>query len=447
MDTTMSLAARAVQAAREVGAAQQEAEASITLGSARGYLSADDAGLDDLRAGLALATGIGAHFTALRAYVNISDVLELLGRHEEAVQAAREGIALADRVGLARSLGAFLTGNLAESLVRLGRWTEAGQLASQALNALPEGVFAATVLQLRSELAAMTGRYADADADVRAAQRALGQTHDEQFALTLLYSDALAALGRGDPGAARRVTAGGLAEYDSPLSGRYIWPVLWLAARAEADEATRVRDRREEIPDGTAARYRELASRAGQMATPSVSSRGYQALVTAELARAAGEADVTAWQAAAETWQAAAEPYPLAYTLLRLAEAAAAAGDRAAAGRGVREAYALASRVGAAPIAEEAAALARRTRLRLDEPDADAVRPAAEDPLARFGLTEREREILVLLAAGRSNPQIAGVLFISPKTASVHVSNILAKLGVDSRVEAAAVAHRLGVTG
>jgi DNA-binding CsgD family transcriptional regulator len=57
------------------------------------------------------------------------------------------------------------------------------------------------------------------------------------------------------------------------------------------------------------------------------------------------------------------------------------------------------------------------------------------------------REILVLLAAGRSNPQIAESLFISPMTASVHVSNILAKLGVDGRVEAAAVAHRLGVTG
>ncbi|HEY3872438.1 MAG TPA: hypothetical protein VGM10_29035, partial [Actinocrinis sp.] len=107
MDATMSLAARAVQAAREVGAVQQEADSSITLGSARGYLSADDAGLDDLRAGLALATDIGAHFIALRAYVNISDVLELLGRHQEAADAAREGMALADRVGLARSLGAF----------------------------------------------------------------------------------------------------------------------------------------------------------------------------------------------------------------------------------------------------------------------------------------------------------------------------------------------------
>ena len=290
MGTTMSLASRAVQAAREVGAVQQEADSSITLGSARGYLSADDAGLDDLRAGLALATDIGAPVTALRAYVNMSDVLEFLGRHEEAAEAAREGTTLADRVGLARTLGAFLTGNLAESLLRLGRWSEAEQLVTQALNALPEGVFAATVLQLRAELAAMTGRYADADTDVRAARRALGQTHDEQFALTLLYSDALAALGRGDPGVARRVTASGLAEYDSPISGRYIWPVLWLAARAEADEATRARDRREEIPDGTETRYRELASRAAEMAMPNASSRGYQALVTAELARAAGEA-------------------------------------------------------------------------------------------------------------------------------------------------------------
>ena len=71
----------------------------------------------------------------------------------------------------------------------------------------------------------------------------------------------------------------------------------------------------------------------------------------------------------------------------------------------------------------------------------------APDPLARFGLTEREREVLPLLAAGRSNPEIGRVLFISTKTASVHVSNILAKLGVTGRGEAAAVVHRLGVYG
>ncbi len=449
LDAALSLAGRAVRAARETGAVQQEADSSITLGSVRGYLSADDAvaGLDDSRAGLALATSIGAHFTALRAYINISDVLELHGRHEEAAEAARAGIELAGRVGLARSLGAFLTGNLVESLVRMGHWNEAEQLGTQALNAMPEGVFAATVLQLRAELAAMTGRYADADENVRAARRALGQTRDEQYALTLLYADALAAHGRGELAAARRLTASGLADYDSPVSGRYLWPLLWLAARTEADDATRARDRREQVPDGAAARHQELASLAAGLAAPNAASSGYQALVAAELARAAGRQDVAAWSAAAGAWRSAAEPYPLAYTLLRLAEAAVAAGDRDTAGRGVREAYALARRVGATPIANEAAALARRTRLSLDEPAAETVTAPPEDPLARFGLTEREQEILVLLAGGRSNPQIAESLFISPKTASVHVSNILAKLGVDSRVEAAAVAHRLGITG
>ena len=68
------------------------------------------------------------------------------------------------------------------------------------------------------------------------------------------------------------------------------------------------------------------------------------------------------------------------------------------------------------------------------------------DELARFGLTDRERDVLALLAAGKSNPEIARTLFISAKTASVHVSNIMAKLGVRRRGEAAAVAHGLGVT-
>jgi predicted ATPase/DNA-binding CsgD family transcriptional regulator len=85
-----------------------------------------------------------------------------------------------------------------------------------------------------------------------------------------------------------------------------------------------------------------------------------------------------------------------------------------------------------------------------DTAASDGAAPAAQplpDPLARFGLTAREREVLSLLAVGRSNPEIAQALSISTKTASVHVSNILAKLGVSGRVEAAAVAHRLGVYG
>jgi ATP/maltotriose-dependent transcriptional regulator MalT len=94
--------------------------------------------------------------------------------------------------------------------------------------------------------------------------------------------------------------------------------------------------------------------------------------------------------------------------------------------------------------------LARVLTLATDTAASDGAVPAAPpapDPLARFGLTAREREVLSLLAAGRSNPEIAQALFISTKTTSVHVSNILAKLEVSGRVEAAAVAHRLGVYG
>ena len=455
MTAAADLASRAVQAARQAGAAQQEADASITLGLARSYLDVTDAGLDDLRAGLALAIRLNVPAIALRGYVNLSDVLEFLGRHGEAAEAARTGMALADRVGLARSLGAYLTGNMIDTLLRLGRWSEAEQLAAQVLGAMPEGVFAATVLQLRAELAAMSGRYADADAGLRAARRALGQSTDAQFAMTVRYTEALTALGRGDLGAARRFAADGLTGYGSPMSGRYIWPLLWLAARIEADQATLARDRREEVPASGTQRCRQLAEFAADVAALNAPSRGYQALTAAELARAAGRLDVAAWSAAAAAWRQAGEPYPLAYTLLRLAEAASAAGDRPSAARSVREARAVAAEAGAIPVADEAAALARRARLSLDDPAEDVAAPGAaphvtalpEDPLARFGLTEREREILGLLAAGRSNPQIAQALFISPKTASVHVSNILAKLGVDSRIEAAAVAHRLGVTG
>ena len=99
-------------------------------------------------------------------------------------------------------------------------------------------------------------------------------------------------------------------------------------------------------------------------------------------------------------------------------------------------------------LAQGAGRRARVLTLATDTVAGDGAVPAApQDPLARFGLTAREREVLSLLAAGRSNPEIGRALFISTKTASVHVSNILAKLGVSGRVEAAVVAQRLGVYG
>jgi DNA-binding NarL/FixJ family response regulator len=154
------------------------------------------------------------------------------------------------------------------------------------------------------------------------------------------------------------------------------------------------------------------------------------------------------WSAAVESCRDPGEPYLLSYALLRLAAEAFPAGEREAGIGALREAATLAEQIGATPLVAEATALARRARVVLDAEQHD-VEPGREpaDPLASFGLTSGEREILSLIAAGLSNGQIATELFISPKTASVHVSRILAKLGVSGRVEAAAVVHRLGLLG
>ena len=278
---------------------------------------------------------------------------------------------------------------------------------------------------------------------------------DAQFTLPVRYLTAMIALAAGDLAVARGAVTDAL-DGVFPWMSRYCWPVLWLGMRVEADEATRFRDRREDVPAWIAGRCDHIAGVAASLITPSPSAVGYQALVAAERARAAGTDSAAAWSAASDAWRRAKEPYPLCYALLRLAEVHSAAGHRDAAATAVRQAHALAERLGAVPIADAAAALARRIRLPLDAGTADAAGEAGaaatpgarqsqpEDELTRFGLTDREREVLVLVAAGRSNPEIARELFISAKTVSVHVSNILAKLGVSGRVEAAALVHRLG---
>jgi DNA-binding CsgD family transcriptional regulator len=109
--------------------------------------------------------------------------------------------------------------------------------------------------------------------------------------------------------------------------------------------------------------------------------------------------------------------------------------DRSVAAQIAAEALAVARSLGAAPLAADLELLSRRGRLAAGSSPADALR--------RLGLTEREAEVLGLLAEGRTNRQIGDALFISEKTASVHVTNLLRKLGVGSRVEAAEMSRRL----
>ena len=118
-------------------------------------------------------------------------------------------------------------------------------------------------------------------------------------------------------------------------------------------------------------------------------------------------------------------------------------------GVGPRRCYAVRTRrlrsLGALPLCAEIEGLARRGRINLSMDSGTAASAVESSPLAQLGLTAREQEVLTLVATGATNRQIAETLFISPKTATLHVSNILSKLGVTNRVEAATIAHRLGV--
>jgi DNA-binding NarL/FixJ family response regulator len=163
---------------------------------------------------------------------------------------------------------------------------------------------------------------------------------------------------------------------------------------------------------------------------------GWLAKAEAEWTRLQSHSDPKAWQAAVEAFSYG-HVYEVARCRWRLAEALLGAGDREQATAAARTAHATAVRLEAAPLQAAVEALARRGRLDL------GAGLLAERTLA--GLTPRELEVLRLLVEGRSNRQIADTLFISGKTASVHVTNILAKLGVHSRLEAAAKARRLGL--
>jgi DNA-binding CsgD family transcriptional regulator len=167
--------------------------------------------------------------------------------------------------------------------------------------------------------------------------------------------------------------------------------------------------------------------------------RGWLARAEAEYRRACGDNDPEAWQAVLEAF-GPAYVYEIARTRWRLAEALAEAGRRDEATEQWHLAAQTADRLGARPLRSALNSLARRARIGTAPDD-------RRDGAVLASLTSREREVLRLLAAGRSNREIATVLFITPKTASVHVSNILGKLGAASRTEAAAIAYREGLVG
>jgi DNA-binding CsgD family transcriptional regulator len=218
-------------------------------------------------------------------------------------------------------------------------------------------------------------------------------------------------------------------------------------ARHAADDERAAR----ELAAGLIERVRAAISAREVVTTPVVEANTRTA--EAEWSRVTGPSDPERWAASARAWEAVGGfPWPAAYARWRQGEALLTVGaPRSAAAEVLATAWTLAQGLDAKLLAAEIDALARRARIELLSPTGEAApdglpaQAAATDDA--LGLTPREREVLALLAVGRTNRQIAETLFISGKTASLHVSNILAKLGVANRGEAAAVAHRLRLTG
>jgi DNA-binding CsgD family transcriptional regulator len=370
----------------------------------------------------------------MRGYVNLSDTLLMLGRFDEVVALADEGGAFAEQSGLSRTAGAFLRGNKIEALMRSGRWDEALSLAAPTTEA--SGVFGGTLMLYRAEMYILAGRRREAEQELRDARAALGATGVPQYAYPFATTEAQIALLANDPERASEIVQLVLETNVSQDANRYVWPVMWLGARIEADRGAGVPHA---VQRGTA--LHELAV---VLNTRVASDNGYKALAMAEYSRLIGGDTVAAWGDAVAATGEMNEPHPRAYALLRHGEALAQAGDAPAATAEVREALELAQRMGAAPLVELANEIIRRGRL-TGVGDGAAARRRDGSDLDGFGLTARELEVLRLVAEGRSNGEIAEQLFISRKTASVHVSNILGKLGVTTRVQAAALAHRLGL--
>jgi DNA-binding CsgD family transcriptional regulator len=275
---------------------------------------------------------------------------------------------------------------------------------------------------------------------------------DAQFAGPLAIARAELALWEGREQEAFQAVADGLAAL-ARVGDEAGFPDLFpLGLAATADRAERASARRATAEAGAARRNGdELLARLQALASgvnasfPELSAVLAQS--RAEHSRLYGQADPAAWTAAAAGWNEIGQPYSVACAHWREAEALLASrAPRAQAAEPLRAAYAVAVRLGAAPLRHELELLAQRARIALEAPaDPAAAEPEAPSVAASLGLTAREVEVLALVAEGRTNRQIGQELFITPKTASVHVSRILIKLGVAGRGEAAAIAHRLGL--
>jgi ATP/maltotriose-dependent transcriptional regulator MalT len=440
-------AAQAASDARRLGAGTIEAGAMNTEGISRAALGDIEEGGRLLRAALELASEVGSPADQSRAVINLSEMLDLSGRTGEALAVDRTWLPAARAHAEPSSYDTFLEIQHAYHLLRLGRTAEAAAALPERIPGDSIGTTPMFLYAMRAQIALLHG----ADEAVRHAleklrRQSLG-SRDPQWveAVELMAAQLAARSGRLED--ARAAAARGIAAVDGTDEGGRLMRFLWVALMVEADGAERATALGEPFDEETAttlrARLAAARSRPGQWAEGPRYARLAAAEVTRlEHALGRGEPAPASWLDAAASFDEIALPWPTAYARLRAAEAYVALGDRTAAAAPLTAARAAAEAIEAVTLLEAAEALARRARIRVEaaaEPEPEAPAPTP------FGLTPRELEVLLLVAEGRTNREIGDTLFMSEKTASVHVSRILAKLDVSGRVEAAAVAHRLGL--
>lgn len=493
-------AASALDTARALGdPAEPEAiHAMTTLAVVRGWGEEPETGLPLLQEAMDRARAAGLVEEWWRAGANMAVILELLGRPGDAVEATFAGMAEARALDLDAVYGNLLGGNVAGILVDVGRWEEARELSLRALDWSPAGVpfvnaiLNLVIVEIESEAGEEAGRLLG---------RILVELEtggDLQFAVPAYQATASYAMWSGDLADARRAAERGWAR----LRGTEDWVlVARMAATALEVESAIVAEalERRRIGDVAASRERSgriLAEAEAAVARARTEPGGAQepeaSLATARAfhARLTGRDEPARWADLAERWHRIGDPYREARARWRQAEAILG-GAIAAPGTGLRTdarlvradarepllaAVAIGLRLSARPLLRRLRELAGRALIALP-PEVDALLaeapassaspraqvtpgPVPDAPVAvaapasparagagsdAFGLSRRELEVLALIAQGRTNREIGDRLFISQKTVGVHVGNILAKLGVSGRVEAAAVAIRLGL--
>ena len=322
----------------------------------------------------------------------------------------------------------MLGGNEADALVGAGEWDRAIATAAGVRGDLRFAELAVAVVDVaRGDAAAARSRLAKA--------ATLDRSDQPQFHLSVVTVLAALDVAEGNHhGALQRalrtaalVSGTDLERRATGLLLSAFWAAAELGAVAEVDRLLDLLPDALGGPTGPAVRAQAAAVRSTAHRRP----------------------DPDAWLAAAAAWASAGRPYEQACALVQAADALLVSrGRRSEAADALGTACRVARRLCAAPLLADAAELARVARLPLPHDAADPEAPDREDGVrAPFGLTEREEQVLCLLAEGRTNREIGQLLYISPKTASVHVSRILQKLGVSSRVQAAAFAARHGLLG